>query len=302
MEKITGGLSNEVFKYKDLVFKFYSFSLLNLNHDFEELIQKKLFENYKNVPQIYQSICIDNKVIGRVEKYIESSTVTKDHFMSSANVELYAKLLKLIHSLDKKNQKQNDNSPTFFLYLANWSKLSTELYSTGKFNQFENFKLIQENANQYIEGLLSFISQMQFDQCICHNDFQQLNVLVDTNNNYYIIDFEYASLNYIYYDIANFFAECALDNKSLTSNPENYPSTDFRFKFYKEYFKDTEQNASFNDIDYIVSHFCPLVEYVWYIWSLIKYSETENADYIDYGKIREKNFLDKLNKLKNIEL
>lgn len=307
MEKITGGMSNDVFKYKDLIFKFYNYSVLELNYSFEEFVQKKLYEKYKNVPEISQSIYVDGKLIGRVEKYIDSTPVTKSHFVATANAHIYSKLLKSIHTTDITDFK--DKSPYFFIYLDNWIKICDEIFSNNKFvKEFDihkiNYESIKENGNKYIEGLLEFISYMQFELCLSHNDFQQLNILVAKSNpnDFYVIDFEYASLNYPYYDIANYFSECAFDNSAVTYDPTLYPTTESRYNFYKEYFKDINPNPIKSELDYIVMQFCPLVEYYWYIWAIIKYSHTKCTDYLVYGKIRETNFINKLDELKNIRI
>jgi thiamine kinase-like enzyme len=304
MEKIAGGMSNDVFKYRDLIFKFYNYSQLELNYNFEELVQKKLFEKNKNVPEITQSIYVDGKLIGRIEKYIDSIPVTKSHFTAPTNAHIYANLLKSIHSIDIDCFK--DNAPYFFKYLDNWAKICDGIFTDTEFvKEFDiygiNYKSIKDQANKYIEGLHEFILHMQFKLCLSHNDFQQLNVLVAKSNpdDFYVIDFEYTSLNYLYYDIANYFSECAFDNSTITYDSTTYPDIESRYNFYQEYFKDIEPNAMKSELDYIVMQFCPLVEYYWYIWSLIKYSQTKCSDYLVYGKIRETNFVNKLEELKN---
>ncbi len=292
MEKIIGGLSNDVFKYKNLIFKFYKNSLLQLDNNFEEQVQKKLFEKFANVPEIVQSIIADGKLIGRIEKYIESTTVTKEHFMTEWAI--YAKLLVQIHST---NINQLQSPPNFFLYLEKWTQIldkqmeSLEHEHTELFN---NFKIIKEKADKYILELLMFANHMSMELVLCHNDFQQLNILVDSSNLYYIIDFEYASLNYLYYDIANYFAECAFDNSQLKYDNSKYPNINTRCKFYKEYFYHKHSDDYYLQIDLLVNWFVPLVEYFWYIWSLIKYTDTKSQDYLTYGQIRYLNFINLL--------
>ncbi len=293
MEKITGGLSNEVFKYKNLIFKFYNYSLLELDYSFEEFVQKKLYGKYANVPEICQSIRVDNKLIGRVEKFIKSTTVTKEHFTS--DFKTYANILNKIHSIEI--DYDGEKVPNFFSYLNNWiGILNNQITSISDQTNFNHDK-IKEKADEYLAGLMLFISQMQFELKLCHNDFQQLNVLVDSNNKYYVIDFEYASLNYIYYDIANYFAECALDNTELKYHEHLYPSKESRCQFYKEYFNNSNPEDYYVQFDFLVLNFSPLVEYTWYVWAIIKYINTGSSDYLTYGKIRYDNFFNLINKL-----
>ena len=319
MEKIIGGLSNDVFKYNNLILKFYKHSNLNLNYEFEEFVQKKLYEKYHNVPKIYQSIIIDNKLVGRIEKYIESTNVTKEDFTS--NICIYANLLKKIHNINITDINITEfdiniidfdinitdfdiniidfdikNLPNFFTCLNNWTKILDNDNNDTHTYIFDDYRLIKEKAEEYISGLLMFLQHIGCKQVLCHNDFQQLNVLVDKENNYYVIDFEYASINYPYFDIANYFSECAFDNKAIKYDSSLYPNTEKRYQFYKEYFIDSPNILLFQEYDFIVLQFAPLVEYYWYIWSLLKYIQTKSIDYITYANIRKINFNNLINK------
>ncbi len=293
MEKITGGLSNEVFKYKNLIFKFYSHSLLNLDYNFEETVQKQLFKENVNVPEITQSIIVDGKLIGRVEKYIESKTISKEHFISG--ISTCAKILRQIHSIDI---SQLTNCPNFFIYLANWVQLAdVAMCNLENLKLFPHFSQIQKKAPEYISGLLEFAQYMGFNLTLSHNDFQQLNLLVDNNGSHYVIDFEYACLNYIYFDIANYFAECGFDNREIKYDKLKYPNKENRYKFYKCYFQEDYPDEYYEQIDFIVSNFMPAVEYFWYIWSVLKYTFTKSPEYIVYGNIRAENFLNLIDSL-----
>ncbi len=287
MEKITGGLSNEVFKYKNLIFKFYSYSPLNLDYNFEEIVQKQLFKKYANVPEITQSIIVDGKLTGRIEKYIKSKTISKEQFI--AEISTCAKILKQIHSVDI---SLLTNCPNFFVYLNNWVQLANvAMCNEENLKLFPHFLQIQKKAPDYISQLVKFAQQMEFNLTLTHNEFQQLNLLVDNNGSHYVIDFEYACLNYIYYDIANYFAECGLDNAELKYDKSKYPNKENRYKFYKCYFLEDYPDEYYGQIDFIVSNFMPAVEYFWYIWSVLKYTFTESPDYVVYGNIRAENFL-----------
>lgn len=60
---------------------------------------------------------------------------------------------------------------------------------------------------------------------VCHNDLNNLNILI-TAGNVYLIDYDYADYNYIAYDIANLINETSFDYSPLT-----YPG----FKIIKTY-------------------------------------------------------------------
>ncbi len=280
MEKINGGLSNEVFKYKNLIFKFYNYSQLNLNYNWEQTIQTKCYQSKINTPKIHQPITVNNKLIGRVEDYIDSTTITLSDFRNKTKK--CANLLKQIHSISWEGLTE---VPCFFNYLNEWSNQVYELKSL-------DYPILNDWEIIYTKGqeIINRCKEIGGSQVISHNDFQQLNILADNSdsNIWYIIDFEYSSLNYSYYDIANYFAECAMDNFELKCYPEKYPEKNKRYEFYSCYY---ESNQNFDHIDEIVIEFTKFVEYTWFIWSIIKYHNTKSSEYLDYGVIRKNNFI-----------
>ncbi len=284
MEKINGGLSNEVFKYKNLIFKFYNYSQLNLNYNWEQTIQTKCYLSGINTPKIHQPIIVNNKLFGRVEDFIESKTISLDDFKSKTKE--CATLLKQIHNISWEGL---NDVPCFFNYLNDWTKQVAELKSFD-YPILNDFEFIYKSGQEIINKC----KKIGGYQVISHNDFQQLNILADNfdNNKWYIIDFEYSSLNYPYYDIANYFAECAMNNFELKYYPEKYPGKNKRNDFYSCYY---ESNQNFDHIDEIVIEFSKLVEYTWFIWSIIKYHNTKSSDYLDYGVIRKNNFIKLIN-------
>ena len=58
---------------------------------------------------------------------------------------------------------------------------------------------------------------------LCHNDVLAANILLDKDDNMHLVDFEYGSVNYAGYDIANFFNEFA----GGTDNPTGIPNYDW---------------------------------------------------------------------------
>ena len=71
---------------------------------------------------------------------------------------------------------------------------------------------------------------------ICHNDLNNLNVLVDNNFEVFLIDYDYCAYNFIAYDIANILNESCFDYST-----QEYPG----FIFSKPY--NFEELSSFAD-------------------------------------------------------
>ena len=154
-------------------------------------------------------------------------------------------------------------------------------------NNFDKiYQIGQQNKNQIIQTC----SNLNIKKIICHNDFKQLNLLVDKYNHIYLIDWEFSSLNYPFYDIANYFAECTLNNMDIIQDENNYPSKEQRMKFYSNYF-DEVSTYKFEQIEHIIKLFAQLVEYVWYIWSIIKLYNSNSLNYLTYGLIRKKSLI-----------
>ena len=74
---------------------------------------------------------MDGKLIGRIEKYIDSTPVTKSHFTAPGNAHIYANLLKSIHSTDIDCFKET--GPYFFIYLDNWAKICDGIFTEKEF-------------------------------------------------------------------------------------------------------------------------------------------------------------------------
>ncbi len=304
MEKINGGLSNDVFKYKNLLFKFYNYSQLKLNYNWEQTIQTKLYSTGLNTPKIHQSIEVDGKLIGRVEHFIDATPISINEFRH--NYKNCASILKKIHetnleglsitnygTLDYKLEDciKSNNIPDFFNYIDQWTNTVLDIKSQNlDYQILSEFDSVYQSGQIIKNNINKMCKELGTSKVISHNDFQQLNLLSDSNNNWYIIDFEYSSLNYPYYDIANYFAECALNNFELKYYPNLYPSKESRFKFYSYYF-DLNEKLDFEKIDGIIKEFAKLVEYTWFIWSVIKYHNSKSIDYLDYGLIRKNNFI-----------
>lgn len=87
--------------------------------------------------------------------------------------------------------------------------------SIKTFDIFEINNLYQMNYNDQILSILN--KRIQKFKVISHNDISKNNTLLTKDNKVYLIDFEYASLNDPYFDIAHFILKFSLNNNQKDS-------------------------------------------------------------------------------------
>lgn len=122
-------------------------------------------------------------------------------------------------------------------------------------------------------------------RCLCHNDFFDLNFLVDENDKYYLIDWEYAGMGDYANDFGTFAVCCQLDDDEMSSALEAYFGR-----------KPTPDEHRHNLAHVVLAGWC------WYIWALLKEAEGDNVGewlYIYYSSA-ERN-LDRVHALYEME-
>jgi thiamine kinase-like enzyme len=226
--------------------------------------------------------------MGRIEEFINCDPINHEEFRN--DIQSFACILRKLHQVKITDHTIYDKQvPDFFNYINQWEQVVLGLKMESN-ELTKNFEQIYQSGQKVKNNLIQICSQLGIEKTICHNDFQQLNLLVDKSNQKYLIDWEYSSLNYPYYDIANYFAECALNNTNLTRDENYYPSKEQRLNFYVNYFDEIPKD-NFEQIDHVIGLFAQLVEYVWFIWSIIKFSNSNSLDYLTYGLIRKNTFI-----------
>ena len=108
-------------------------------------------------------------------------------------------------------------------------------------------------------------------KCLCHNDFFYLNFLIDENDKYYLIDWEYAGMS----DYANDFGTCSVCCE--LSEDEVDRALDAYFG----------RKATNNEVAHNYAHIA-LAGWCWYLWSLLKEAEGDFVGewlyiYFNYG-------------------
>ncbi|KAL7506680.1 hypothetical protein ACHAXN_003931 [Cyclotella atomus] len=155
-----------------------------------------------------------------------------------------------------------------------------------------------------------------------HNDLCTANILLDQSRDAdpCIIDYEYGSISYTMYDVANFFCELCGGNDNGAPNIELFPSMERQRQFLKEYVTEKKRivervgNDRVDDISQLQSEiklFQMASNLMWGIWGVLQASgevtiesfcketaklrldgkiDDDSFDYLRYGMNRLKNY------------
>lgn len=96
--------------------------------------------------------------------------------------------------------------------------------------------------------------------CLCHNDFFMLNFLLDENEKYYLIDWEYAGMSDYANDFGTFCVCCELNEEEINSALIAYFG----------------RKPTLEELRHNLAH-VQLAGWCWYLWSLLKEAE---GDYV----------------------
>ena len=126
-------------------------------------------------------------------------------------------------------------------------------------------------SDQFDE-LESFVASDHAPICLCHNDFFALNILIDKDGNYTLIDWEYAGMSDYANDFGTFCVCCQLSESEIEHALELY----------------FEKRPSLEERRHNLAHIA-LAGWCWYLWSLVKEAEGESVGewlyiYYNYGK------------------
>lgn len=232
-----------------------------------ELVAKKLSEWHKiDLPAITKPLPTLLSTLNRWFNYIQRRM--KD--------------FSLLHFSSQRNQNE-------IKMKSNETQKSTQDHDSNKCH----FSLDFNNLISFIESqLLEIKNQIESlnDTCpiaFCHNDLLAPNIILHPNQKSVgLIDFEYASYNYIAFDIANHFCEWAgfdCDYQHLM------PTEKEQFEWINLYLKynDNYHKITANDLYNQVQVFIKASHLFWGLWSLIQSQVSViEFDYIKYGSKR----------------
>ncbi|HJB54765.1 MAG TPA: phosphotransferase, partial [Candidatus Olsenella avistercoris] len=96
--------------------------------------------------------------------------------------------------------------------------------------------------------------------CLCHNDFFALNFLVDADDKYYLIDWEYAGMGDYANDFGTFAVCDQLDEDEMRGALEAYFGRTPTIEEWR------------HNLAHVV-----LAGWCWYLWALLKEAEGDNV-------------------------
>ena len=224
---------------------------------------------------------------GRLEEFfpsrrpLEAAEMIEPHLST-----MIADKVREMHSISCADSESQD--AYIWSNLQNWLHLAEQTSRPSPVCLKELASEIQWAATE----VKAFIHK-RFDSALCqlvlaHNDLLGGNILYcDDSKDLVLIDFEYASLNFAGFDIANHF--CAVPESALISQGryclDKFPSSEQQMIFLRRYLRDEkiEQKNNFE----IITAFRLLAELRWIVWAVVQAEHSAVVfDYDNYAKER----------------
>lgn len=214
--RITGGMMNVSFLVEDGQGEKYIVYVPNGKSN--KLVDRKVEKFNASVMQelnlTSEFIYFDTRSGIKIKRYIEGTVLTK---IKDINYDKVAELLHKMH--DSKILSPNDYHP--FDRLANYE---------NKAISFAREKDLYRHLKDFFAKHMYILDNVE--KVLCHNDAQRSNILVDAEDNYWIIDFEFMANNDPVYDIACFANNNLKDGEELMKNYFIHPGKDEWQRFY----------------------------------------------------------------------
>jgi thiamine kinase-like enzyme len=241
IERLEGGLSNLSYKINDAyvirIPNKYVQPFINYNSELE--IINKISE--LNISERLVHFDIDKGI--KISKFIHQSK----HYVDTPTDEeilLTAKTLKKLHK--SKILVENDFNP---------------LERLEKYKSYANKK--ERLDGRYERKIIRLVKDrlVKDEKVLCHNDIVRGNLLYKYNK-VIIIDWEFASMNNVYFDLASFISE-----NNLNSGQKE--------KFLKDYYGSKLNNLKKNNVELFIK----FNNMLWYYWALMMHKNTNNKIY-----------------------
>ncbi|KAJ2540341.1 hypothetical protein EV175_006243 [Coemansia sp. RSA 1933] len=194
---------------------------------------------------------------GRIEEFLESTTMTKDGMRDAMTSKNIAQRLCELHTMvshycphgsgnsGSKEALYLNGKPELWtkvdewmqLILSKWSEIRRRCDSNAQCAELlDNWHKVEHAVNTFKAHIERNVrSPLVFT----HNDMLYGNILqLKHTGNVEIVDFEYSGFNYRGFDIANHFCEWMYDYSSENSHlldPEQYPTAEERYTFLRSY-------------------------------------------------------------------
>jgi len=276
--KLSGGISNDVYKYDSYIIKILKHDdrLNNLDNYIAYLIKSPYYVYFDPNTYIY------------VEHYIDGGIIE--------NNMLYDKTFfknKLIPLIDNINNLTVDISKTNIIkiyiqqYRTIYQTIKNSNSNNDAYDAYHTCDIYDTYDDVYIDLLLNDLDEYFQQEKLCYNhmDIQKYNLL-GKDNEIILIDYEYAGYTWKYIDHANFICLLHIDtDKYIDINIDDY------LILLKEIY---------NVDELIILKMMLIMSYIWLYWTNIKIITTEDSYYVLYknllSKVYDKVYI-KLNRL-----
>ncbi len=213
------------------------------------------FIDYKNEKYILE-VLKDNKNVVNTYLYdINSKTL----------------IMKVVHQARLYNQLEKNQIILLAKALKKLHKI--EDFNIEPFKMVDRLKLYKTYSKEPIDGryerkIINRINKgiKKERLCLCHNDLVRNNLLFKYNN-VVLIDFEFAGLNYLYFDLASFISENNLNDEQKNIFLKAY----FGYRLNKNKIKKVDNFIQFEDI-------------LWYYWAEMMYENSKDECFINIKK------------------
>ncbi|KAJ1781414.1 hypothetical protein LPJ59_007053, partial [Coemansia sp. RSA 2399] len=194
---------------------------------------------------------------GRIEQYLESTTLNKDNIRHTSASRNIARRLCELHTLVSYYRPHGSGNPNGkeAVYLNGkpelWNKADTGMQTIHnkwlevrrKCDSNPQCAEILDNWPKLVQAVQKFklrVEQAHSPLVFAHNDLQPGNVLrMERTGKIEIVDYEFSGYNYRGYDIANHFSEWMIDyyhpEHPHLMDPGQYPTEKQRHNFLRAY-------------------------------------------------------------------
>ncbi len=280
ISQLSGGITNKLYRVQsekgDYTVRIYGDKtdlFINRDHEAHTLREMSKIGVCSNLVKY-----LPEKGVTIVEFIDDCIVLTNDHFLDAS---LYPKIVEAI----RKIHDSGVDLERVFNPLVEVMRMATILARLdADYPEFDIAGTIER-----LIKLSSIINIPESEYTACHNDLLADNFLLindDALDRYdspmYIIDWEYAGMAPLYYDIADMFQEILVPRESEKQIVEAYCA-----------------GRRFEHVLYRIDLFKPFPDIYWFLWSLIQLNISKiEFDYYSYGKTKYENAIGNLKFIK----
>jgi thiamine kinase-like enzyme len=278
--QLSGGITNKLYRVQsekgDYTVRIYGDKtdlFINRDHEAHTIREMSKIGVCSNIVKY-----LPDKGVTVVEFIDDCTVLTNDHFLDKS---LYAKIVGTI----RKIHTSSVSLPRIFNPLVEVMKMSAILNRLdADYPEFD----IAGTIDRLIK-LSGIINIPESEYTACHNDLLADNfILINEaalhkyDASMYIIDWEYAGMAPMYYDIADMFQEILVPREAEKGIVTEYCNGD-----------------NFERTLYFIDLFKPFPDIYWFLWSLIQLNISKiEFDYYSYGKTKYENAIENLKFMK----